>query len=179
MKLPQILARTLIHKGRKFSFEALTVRQPSGREMTREIVRHPGAVVIVPVLPDGRVVLIRVFRISLGRLSLECCAGTLEASEDPAHCAARELIEETGYRAGKLAPLATYFTSPGLSDEAMHAFVATDLTHVGQDLEEDEHIEVELVSGPEALARVDRGELTDAKSMIALLLAERRGFVVR
>jgi len=177
MPLPEIIGRSLIHKGRKFDFESLTIRQPSGRVMTREIVKHPGAVVIVPVLPDGRVVLIRVFRISLGKMSQECCAGTREAGEDPAECAARELIEETGFKADRLVKLATFFTSPGLSDEAMHAFVATGLTHVGQDLEEDEHIEVELVAAAEVLQRLDRGEIADGKSMVALLLAQRQGWL--
>ncbi|MFN0012649.1 MAG: NUDIX hydrolase [Phycisphaerales bacterium] len=174
--LPQVLSRETLHKGKKFDFERLTVRQPSGRTMQREVVRHPGAVVIVPVLPSGRVVLIRVFRIALERMSIECCAGTIEPrGEDPAACAARELIEETGYRAGTLAPLGAFNTSPGLSDELMHPFVATSLTHVGQHLEEDEHIEVFDVAATEAFRMIEVGDIRDAKSMLALLLARARG----
>ena len=174
--MPVVTARDLLHKGKKFDFERLTVRHPSGRTVQREVVRHPGAVVIVPLLPNGHIVLIRVFRIALNRMSIECCAGTIERTatgtgEPPAACAARELIEETGYRAGTLTPIEPFLTSPGLSDELMHPFVATGLTHVGQRLEEDEHIEVFDVPAAEALAMVARAEISDAKSMLALLLA--------
>lgn len=180
LELPVILERRPIHTGRKFNYEQLLVRSPSGREHTRELVRHPGAVVVVPVLsgPGGKgVVLIRVWRASIEALSVECCAGTLERGEDPAACAGRELIEETGYRSGRIQRLGTFRTSPGLSDEMMHAFVATDLTLVGQDLEEDEDIEVFKVSAGEALAMIDRGEMADGKSIAALLMAHRQGFL--
>lgn len=174
--LPVVLSREVLHHGKKFDFERLTVRQSSGKQMQREIVRHPGAVVIVPVLPDGRVVLIEVFRISLERMSTECCAGTIEPrGEPPMACAARELIEETGYKAGSLKPLGTFYTSPGMSDELMHAFLATGLEHVGQDLEEDERIDVKIVAARAALEMIDRGEIADGKSILALLLAARAG----
>lgn len=188
--LPVVVARTPIHRGRKFDYEQVLVRSPGiggmpGREHTRELVRHPGAVVVVPVLPPGgsaadrehSVVLIRVFRASIEALSWECCAGTLERGEDPAACAGRELIEETGYRAGTITPLGAFRTSPGLSDEMMHAYAATDLTHVGQDLEDDEDIEVHVVPVSRALAMLDRGELADGKSIAAILLALRRGML--
>lgn len=174
---PRVVARRTLHRGRKFDFESLTVRRPSGGELQREIVRHPGAVVVVPVLGDGRIVLIRNYRISVEQRLWECCAGTLEPPEDPAVCAGRELIEETGYRAGRIEPLGWFYTTPGLTDERMHAFIAQDLVQVGQSLEDDESIEVAPVPAAEALAMIDRGDLRDGKSIAAILLAERRGLL--
>lgn len=174
---PRVVARRTLHRGRKFDFESLTVRRPSGEELEREIVRHPGAVVVVPVLGDGRIVLIRNYRISVEQRLWECCAGTLEPPEDPAVCAGRELIEETGYRAGRVEPLGWFYTTPRLTDERMHAFIAQDLVEVGQSLEDDESIEVASVPAAEALAMIDRGDLRDGKSIVAILLAERRGLL--
>lgn len=174
---PVVVGRTLIHKGRKFDFELLTVRRPGGSELKREIVRHPGAVVVVPVLDDGRIVLIRNYRISVEMKLWECCAGTLEAGEDPAVCAGRELIEETGYQAARIEPIGWYYTTPGLTDEKMYAFAAYGLTHVGQDLEDDETIEVDSIAAPRVLEMIDSGEIRDGKSIAAILLADRRGML--
>lgn len=178
---PVVVSRVLVHKGRKFNYEQLVVRGPSGREHTRELVRHPGAVVVVgvqshPIDPPS-LVLIRVYRASIERPCWECCAGTLEAGEDPAECAAREFIEETGYQAGALTHLGTFFTSPGLSDERMWAFVATDLRPVGQRLEPDEDIQVHLLPVDRVLGMIDSGEIADGKSIAAILLALRRGLI--
>jgi len=200
---PTILGRTLVRQGRKFDFELVKVAQPLGKTTDREIVRHPGAVVVVPILDEFRgrnVVLIRNFRFSVGEGLLECCAGTIERprvrdvgvggsggesagfgpGEDPAPCAARELVEETGYLASTLTPLGDkgwFYTSPGLSDEKMFAYAATNLTHVGQQLEEDEHIQVELVPVANIVGLVTSGKIVDAKSMLAILLAERAGYL--
>ncbi len=216
---PRITARTSVHRGKKFDFELLTVQRPSGTTLKRENVRHPGAVVIVPILdplstptlrggnlekkaePPPRsvgvpgtksIVLIRNFRISLAQPLLECCAGTIERprlpdqngqpqgfgpGEAPELCAARELIEETGYQAATLIPLGWFYTTPGLTDEQMFAYAATGLTHVGQKLEEDESIDVEIVPIARALDMIRTGELRDAKSMLAILLAERAGLL--
>lgn len=173
---PRIVGRRTLHKGRKFDFEILTVLQ-RGRETQRENVRHPGAVVVVPLLADGRIVLIRNHRLSVGERLWECCAGTMEPPEPPEACAARELIEETGYRAATFVPLGWFYTTPGLTDERMHAFVATGLEHVGQDLEDDESIAVEALLAAQVLKLIDSGELRDAKSMTAILLAVRRGVI--
>lgn len=169
--------RRLIHRGRKFDFEMVNVRLPSGRTVEREVVRHPGAVLIIPVLDDNRVVLIRNYRIALGDTVFECPAGTLEPPEPPETCASRELIEETGYRAATMIPLGWFYTTPGLTDEKMFAFVARDLTPAGQDLQDDECITVSPVSIDAAFDMIDRGEVRDAKSMLALLLARRRGLL--
>jgi len=174
---PTVARRTTLHKGRKFDFELVTTEVAPGRTLTREVVRHPGAVLILPVLPDGRIVLIRNRRIAVDAWLYELPAGTLEPGEDPADCARRELEEETGYRAQRMDPLVTFYTTPGLTDEKMRAFVATGLTSVGQALEEDENIEVHPTPIPDVLAMIDRGELVDGKSILALLLALRRGLL--
>lgn len=174
---PRVVSRRTIHKGRRFDFEIIAVRRPGGSVIEREVVRHSGAVVVVPVTDDGRLVLIRNHRVAVGETLWECCAGTLEAGEDPAVCAGRELAEETGYSAGRIESLGWFYTTPGLTDERMHAFLATDLRFVGQDLEDDETIDVELVSTARAMEMIDRGELRDGKSLVALLIAARRGLL--
>ena len=133
--------------------------------------------VIVPVLPDGHIALIRNFRIAIGEYTLECPAGTLGAGEDPAACAARELIEETGYQAEKITPLGWFYTSPGLTDEKMHAFAATGLTEVGQRLEEDEDIQVVPMPETEVIRLINEFGLHDAKSVIAVLRAREQGLL--
>lgn len=172
--------RTLILKGRKFDFERVTFAGGGGKTVTREMVRHPGAVVILALHEgaEGRsVVMIRNRRFTLGRELWELPAGTLEPGEDPAVCAARELEEETGYRPARVDSLGSFYTTPGMTDELMRAYLASGLTHVGQHLEEDEAIRPELVAPGEALSMLDRGELMDAKSMLTLLIAARRGLL--
>ncbi|MBL0926312.1 MAG: NUDIX hydrolase [Phycisphaerales bacterium] len=181
MTLPS--ERKLIHRGAKFDFEQVTIAGRDGRPLTREVVRHPGAVVIIPILeperPGGpsRLVMIRNLRIALARELLEFPAGTRERGEDPALCAGRELEEETGYAAATITPLGSFYTTPGMTDELMHAFAARGLRHVGQHLEPDENIKVEIVPTDTAFSLIDRGELADAKSMLALILAQRRGLL--
>ena len=127
--------RELLVQGANFNYERLTVERTQGKPLVRDIVRHPGAVLILPILatPQGtKVVLIKNWRASVERWIYELPAGTLEAGEDPKDCAARELEEETGYSAATIIPLCRFYTSPGLSDELMWAFAATDLKPVGQ-----------------------------------------------
>lgn len=171
--------RRVLRRGRRFDFELVRIASPSGAVQEREVVRHPGAVVIVPVLVDGRIAMIRNFRAALGDWVVELPAGTIEPGEAPARCAEREVEEETGYRAGRIESLGEFFTTPGLTDERMHAFIAFDCQPSRRDLDEDEEIEVEIVEPGEALARIESGALLDAKSMLALLIAERRGLLSR
>jgi ADP-ribose pyrophosphatase len=175
-----IVSRRVLHKGRKFDFEVVEYMGNAGKRLKREIVRHPGAVVILPILeagPGGRICLIRNWRPALEKEIVELPAGTLEKGEAPEACARRELIEETGYEAGAMVKLGSFYTSPGLSDERMTAFVATGLRHVGQRLEEDEHLTVLPVATSQAFAMIESGELVDAKSMLTLLWARARGLV--
>lgn len=174
----------VLHKGKKFDLVRVSFAGRSGKVVDREMIRHPGAVCIVPILEPGKgqgpsVVFIRNRRFAVGASLLELPAGTLNPSEDPGFCAGRELEEETGYRAGAITPLGNYFTTPGMTNELMHAFVATGLTQVGQKLEEDEDLEPVTVPLGDALGLIDSGELRDAKSIVALVLAQRRGFLDR
>ena len=175
--MPASPTRTLIHRGRKFDFELLEFIGSDGKTLCREVVRHPGAVVILPILDDGRIVLIRNHRPSLDKPLFELPAGTLEPPEAPVDCAGRELIEETGYQAATIRPLGRFYTSPGLSDEQMWAYAASGLTYVGQRLEPDERLTVHPTSVAGALGMIDSGELEDAKSMLTLLLAVRHDLI--
>jgi ADP-ribose pyrophosphatase len=161
---------------RKFKVIGHSVRARDGRMVRREIIVHPGAVVILPILPDGRFVLVRVMRHTLDRELLELPAGTLDRpGEDPPAAAHRELEEETGYRAGRMEPLCEFYPSPGVMTELIRAFVATDLTKTAQRLDETEQIRVEIMPADAALAAVDSGEIRDAKTMITLMRWQRKG----
>ena len=175
--LPRIVSSRLIHQGYRFTFEEITLagKRADGSPITREIVRHPGAVVIVPVLEDGRIVMIQNYRPSVDESLWELCAGTLDhEGEEPIDCAARELVEETGYEAGIIEPIGCFYTTPGLTDELMYAFLATDLKHVGQSLEPGEHISVSMKEADEVERMIQHGEFMDGKSMLAYFLYKGR-----
>lgn len=158
----------LLLKTSKFSVERWTVVSPRGQTVTRDIVVHPGAVVILPILDATRIVMVRNFRHSIMKELLELPAGTCEPDEDPIETASRELIEETGYRAGTLSPLACFYTTPGVSTELMHAFTATDLTRVGQRLDPGEEVRPEICDLAKARRLLMAGGLQDAKTIAVL-----------
>ncbi len=173
-----VVARSLLRKGGKYDIELLTAQARDGTLRERAIVRHPGAVVILPIWEGAwgkRLVLIQSFRLSVERYLLELPAGTLEPGEQPRACAARELEEETGFIAGDIVELGSFLTSPGLSDERMWAFAARGLRQAQQRLEPDEDIEVTPVDIHEAWRMVRDGRLEDGKSLTALTLARERG----
>jgi ADP-ribose pyrophosphatase len=172
--------RKVLVEGRKFNVERVTYTGRTGKTLAREIIRHPGAVVLVPILGSGasaKVVLVNVYRVALERRTWELPAGTMEKGEAPAACAPRELEEETGYTAGTITSLGSFHTTPGMTDELMHAFAATDLHFVGQKLEEDEDISTEAFTVPQIMTMIEMGELMDAKSILAFILAQRRGLL--
>jgi ADP-ribose pyrophosphatase len=157
----------------KFRVVRETHVSPRGLIKTREIVRHPGACAIVPVLADGRVCLIRNWRLAVGQTLVELPAGTLDPGEEPEAAAARELTEETGYRAGRLERLSAFFAAPGILDERMHLYLATELVAGQAQREAGEEIENWLVPWDDAIAMVFRGEIQDAKTIIGLLWVDR------
>lgn len=176
----QSIQRTLIHQGAKFNYEEVTLTDPSGARITRQLIRHPGAVVILPLLQSHsgpEIVFVDNLRAAIAGTLLELPAGTLEKNEPPLACAARELEEETGFRAATLTPLGRFYTGPGLTDELMHAFFASELSYVGQRLDADEHLTVRRVPLARAAGMIDRGELLDSKSIAAIFLAVRRNLL--
>lgn len=154
------------------------VTLPNGRQIALDLIRHPGASAIVPFISDEEVLLIRQYRYAAGGYIYEVPAGKLDPGEAPEACAARELEEEAGQRAGRLEKLASIWTTPGFTDERIHLFAAYDLEAVPQRLESDEVIEIIRMQLRDALDLVWSGELSDAKSALALLHAGRRnGFL--
>ncbi len=164
-----------IFKGRIVSLAIERHQLPDGRTADFEIVRHPGGAAVLPVLDDGRVVLIRQFRPAGGGMIWEIPAGKLEPDENPRDCVEREIQEEIGYRAGHLEKLGEMLTAVGFCDEVVHLYLARKLEPVAQALEADEFIEVVPMVLTEALALVARGEIPDGKTQLALLLASQQG----
>jgi ADP-ribose pyrophosphatase len=152
-----------VFKGKRFSVVRTRGTPP------REIVVHPGAVVILPLVDANSVAMIRNERVAVGETLWELPAGTLEPGESPQACAERELIEETGYRARKVTPLLELFSSPGICNEAMFVFLAEGLELVGQDLDEGEKITVEIVPMARVMQMVRENQVRDGKTIASLL----------
>ena len=166
----RLVSNKSIYNGRKVSLEVHElVNEATGAHVQREICVHPGAVVVLPLLPENQVILIRNHRYSVGKVLLELPAGTLEKGEDPMDCAGRELIEETGYRAGRLEAFPMFFTSPGILTEKMYPFIAYDLQKSKQALEEGEEIELYPVPMKEAVAMCLDGQIADGKTVATIL----------
>jgi len=162
-----------IYQGKIINLRVDEVLLPDGKKASREIVEHPGAVAAVPLLPDGKVVLIRQFRKAVEEIIYEIPAGKLELEEKPRQCMERELEEEIGYGAGELKELISYYPSPGFSGEIIHLFLATHLQKKQQNLEGDEFLEVVILKFAEALRMIKEGKIKDGKTIIGLLLAKQ------
>jgi len=170
------LDRREVYQGKIFRLDKDTARFPDGSHAEFDIVRHPGAAAVVPFLsdPEGeepQVLLLRQFRYAADGYIYEIPAGRLDGDEEPAHCAARELKEETGCSADRIEPLFTMFTTPGFTDETIHVFMATGLTHGQSAREPDEFAEVVIVRLAEALDLIQKGAIPDGKTALALLFA--------
>lgn len=172
-ELPRIISSQKVFEGRVFNVTVDTVREG---ELTyqREVVHHHGSAVILPLFDDGTVALVRQYRHPAVRYLLEAPAGTLDEGERPDDGAARELQEELGLVAARMEKLSEFFVSPGFCEEKMWVFLATELTQGPQRLEEDEVLEVVRLPIEEALEMITSGEIQDAKTIIALILAAPR-----
>jgi ADP-ribose pyrophosphatase len=174
MTEPGQISTRRVHTGRIVHLDVDTVRFPNGSTGEIEMFRHPGASAVVPFLSDPagedpQVLLIRQYRYAAGGWLYEIPAGRLDAGEDPADCARRELQEETGCTAERVERLTTIFTTPGFCDERIHLFLAEGLTMGEHAREQDEFLEIERLPLSRALAMIEGGEIQDAKSIIALL----------
>lgn len=164
------------YKGKVINVDIDTVRFPNGKTGELEMVRHSGASAVIPFLTDPfgddpQILLIRQFRHAADGYIYEIPAGKLDGGEDPKACAARELAEETGCTAGRIEHLITFYTTPGFTDERIHAFMATGLTRGEASQEQDEFMTLEPTPMSRALEMIRTGELNDAKSALAILYA--------
>jgi ADP-ribose pyrophosphatase len=168
---------TELASGWRISFGRIRFRGEDGEEFERDVVHHPGAVAVVPLHDDGTVTLVRQFRAVLEQDMLELPAGIRDVEGEPeATTATRELQEEAGLRAGQVEHLVTFHNSPGFCDEAVHIFLATDLQPCDDDRQgiEEQHMTIERIPLDGALALVEGGAITDAKTIIGLTMAARR-----
>lgn len=161
--------RETVLEGARFRVDRFAIPGRDGARVTRELVVHPGAVVVLAMPTPASCVLIRNTRPMLGETLIELPAGTLEPGEAPITTAARELEEETGFRAGHLVPIHTFYASPGITDERMYAFLATELVRTAQSLDATEAIEVIEVPLDDALAMCRDGRIVDGKTLGILL----------
>jgi len=170
MPFELIKSETLL-QGRTFKIRRDHLKTPDGRETKYEIVEHGGSVIIIPVDEQGNMWFVRQYRHAAGRDLLELPAGTRDGDEPYEECAAREIREETGMEAGKLEKVGEFYLAPGYSTEFMVVYVATDLKHNPLQADDDEFLQVEKIPLKNAMEVAERGEIPDAKSLAALLLA--------
>lgn len=165
--------RRILYQGKKIQLALETTVLPGGGRLEREVVLHPGAVVILPLLDENHVCMVWNHRFSIGETLLELPAGTLEPPETPESAAVRELVEETGYQARHWRKLTEFYPSPGVMSERMFLFLAEDMTPGPTRLEAGEQIETQVVAWNDALAWALDGTLRDAKTLVGILLWDR------
>jgi len=171
MQIFELLKSETLLQGRAFKIRRDQLKTPDGRETMFEIIEHGGSVIIIPIDADGNLLFVRQYRHAAGRDLLELPAGTRDDNEPFEVCAAREIREETGMEAGNLQKVGEFYLAPGYSTEFMVVYLATDLKHNPLEADDDEFLEVEKIPVGEVVQRVERGEIPDAKSLAALLLA--------
>lgn len=169
MNLEEItLEEKIVYRGEYLEIYNVKVKLPSGEIVYRDIIKHPGATAIIPFIDKENVVLVKQFRKAINKVQLEIPAGKMEKGEDPLECAKRELEEETGYKAGKMTYLGNIATAPGFCDEIIHIFKADDLTLGNKGGDDDEFIELEIISLDEMKNRIKSGEIIDTKTISSL-----------
>jgi ADP-ribose pyrophosphatase len=171
---PILINRRVVYQGRVIEVMVDDVEVRDGLNVRRDVVRHPGAVVMLAVDAEDRILWIRQHRWAAGRELLELPAGTLEHDEAPEACARRELAEETGFAAASWQKLGGFYSAPGFCDEYLHAFAASGLTPEHAEGDDDEDITLEPLTIDETLARVEAGDVEDAKSLATLMLYLRK-----
>lgn len=167
----EFIKSEILMQGRAFKIRRDTLKTPDGRETRLEIIEHGGSVVLVPIDEQGNVLFVRQYRHATGGDLLELPAGTRDEEEPFEQCAAREIREETGMEAGRLQRVGDFYLAPGYSSEFMVVFLARELKHNPLDADDDEFLQVEKIQVKEANAKFERGEIPDAKSLAAWLLA--------
>jgi ADP-ribose pyrophosphatase len=172
-RAPELIASQQIYRGKIFDLSIDTVRE-QGNMHEREVVHHPGSAAVVPMFPDGTIVLVKQYRHPTRKHLLEIPAGSLIVGERPEEAAARELEQETGFVTIKIEKLSEFFVTPGFCEEKMWVYLATDLTETRQQLEDDEIIEVVRIPFSQALGMITTGEIEDAKTIIGVMLAAPR-----
>ena len=170
---PEVLDAEEVYHGHIIDVSVYTVRERD-KTYKREVVHHPGGAGVVAVFDDMTIALVKQYRQPPVRYVLELPAGRLSPPERPEECAARELEEEIGVRAGRMEKLAEFFTTPGFCEEKLWVYLATDLTETQQSLEEDEFVEIVRVSFERAFEMIADGEIEDAKTIIGIMLAAPR-----
>lgn len=170
------LKTTPIYNGKIVNLQVDEVLLPDGQKSTRELIKHPGAVAIIPVTPDDTIIFVRQYRKPLEKTIIEIPAGKLEQGERPEITAIRELEEETGYTTNNLSFITSFYTSPGFTDELMHIYISTDLQQLDEkvDGDDDEFIELLELTLDEAKEYVARNEIQDAKTNYAILYLENK-----
>jgi len=168
----KLISSNIIYRGKILNLRVDTVKLPDGQTGKREIVEHAGAVIIVPVSQEGKLLLVRQYRHAVGRTTLELPAGNVEPGETLESSALRELQEETGYTAKELVKLFSFFSTPGFSSEELHVFLASGLTPSKQNPDDDEFVEVISVPWKKAMQMVWSGEICDAASVAGIIGAD-------
>lgn len=168
----ELIEKQVLYQGDRIRLEVHHLMS-EGVRFRKEVIVHPGAVVIIPVLDKEKVLLIRNRRYALDKILIELPAGTMEKNEDPINCAGRELLEETGYLARRLKPMASFYASPGILTEKLYVFLAYDLQVQQQKLDLGEEIEMVPTLLTEAMEMIRTGQIQDAKTIAALMMYER------
>jgi len=168
-KFEEVTLRTEpIFQGKIISLQVDTVQLPNGATATREIVKHPGAVAVLALTDDSRMLVVEQYRKPLEKSQIEIPAGKLDAGEDPLDAAKRELEEETGYRCESLRHISSFYTSPGFADEILHLYAAERLSKGEANPDEDEFLELEAITLEQAQAYMREGRISDAKTVMAV-----------